>query len=116
MEKIERNARCPCESGRKYKHCCGRAKPVEPKPPLLEGLVPTVRMKGGIRSNPTGTGFIAIVHQWDNVECRGEPAEWRHPQIFSTEEEAMGFYKAAIRPGLEQLTKYLSNQKGVTST
>ena len=61
-------------------------------------------MKGGIRSNPTGDGFIAIVHKWDNVECRGEPAEWRHPQVFATEEEAMQYYKTRIRPALERFT------------
>ena len=24
--KIPRNARCPCGSGKKYKHCCGKLK------------------------------------------------------------------------------------------
>ena len=60
-------------------------------------------MKGGVRANPAGDGFIAIVHTWDNIEARGEPTEWRSPEVFATAEAAMQYYKTAIRPGLEQL-------------
>jgi hypothetical protein len=60
-------------------------------------------MKGGVRANPAGDGFIAIVHTWDNIECRGEPNEWRSPEVFPTEEAAMQYYKTSIRPALEQL-------------
>lgn len=62
-----------------------------------------MRMKGGVRDNPDGNGFIAIVHMWDNVECRGEPKEWRFPEVFPTEEEAMRYYKTSIRPRLEEM-------------
>ena len=60
-------------------------------------------MKGGIRTNPDGDGFIAIVHTWDNLEGREEPNEWRSAEVFPTEEAAMQHYKTFIRPGLEQL-------------
>lgn len=62
-----------------------------------------MRMKGGIRSNPVGDGYVAIVHIWDNIECRGEPQEWRSAEVFATEEEAMRYYKTTIRPALEQV-------------
>jgi hypothetical protein len=75
-----------------------------------------MRMKGGIRSNPTGKGFIAIVHIWDNIDCRGEPEEWRSPEVFSTEEEAMQYYKTSIRPELERMMAKVANEKpGITS-
>lgn len=48
-------------------------------------------MRGGIRSNPDGPGYFAIVHIWDNVEGRGTPDEWRFGEVFATEEEAMHF-------------------------
>src|SRR5438552_16128252 len=110
MKSIGRNDLCPCGSGRKYKRCCGAPKPFTPSPSPLKGFIPAVRMKGGIRSNPTGDGFIAIIHKWDNVECRGEPAEWRHPQVFPTEEGAMQYYKTSIRPALERFTTELATQ------
>src|SRR5438477_12238124 len=110
MIDIGRNERCPCGSGRKYKHCCGAANRAAPKPPPLKDLVPGVRMKGGVRANPNGLGFIAIVHIWDNIECQGEPKEWRHPEVFSTEEAAMQYYKVNIRPGLEQMMSQLPKQ------
>lgn len=69
---------------------------------MPEGFRYGMRMKGGIRDNPAGDGFIAIVHVWDNVECRGEPEEWRSPEVFATEEEALAYYKENIRPLLEQ--------------
>ena len=70
-----------------------------------------MRMKGGIRSNPTGDGFIAIVHIWDNVECRGEPEEWRSTEVFATEEEAMQYYKTGIRPELRRMMAKMANEK-----
>jgi hypothetical protein len=73
-------------------------------------------MKGGIRSNPTGIGFIAIVHIWDNVDCRGEPEEWRSPEVFATEEEALQYYKTFIRPELKRMMAQMAKEKpGVTS-
>lgn len=71
-------------------------------------------MKGGIRANDTGDGFIAIVHIWDNVECRGEPEEWRYPEVFATEEEAMQYYKTSIRPGLEELMAKMAKERSTT--
>lgn len=98
MTKIDRNALCPCGSGLKYKKCCGRNKSSQ-----LEGLTPGLRMKGGIRSNQTGSGFRVIVHTWDNIFCQGEPEEWCSPEVFSTEDAAMQYYKTYIRPTLEQM-------------
>ena len=72
--------------------------------------------EGGVRSNPTGSGFVAIVHVWDNIECRGEPEEWRSPEVFSTEEEAMQYYKTSIRPALERMMAKMAKEKpGITS-
>jgi hypothetical protein len=103
-EKIGRNERCQCNSGLKYKNCCGKS-----KPSVLDGLPTGLRMKGGVRSNPNGKGFIAIVHVWDNIECQGAPTEWSYPEIFDTEDNAMGFYKNSIRPQLEQLMSRMKN-------
>ena len=36
MAKIGRNERCPCGSGRKYKHCCARNPQVEKRPSTAE--------------------------------------------------------------------------------
>jgi len=99
QSKSGRNDPCPCGSGLKYKRCCGFEKAVS----VLAGLMPGIRMKGGVRNNPDGGGFIAIVHRWDNVECRGEPVEWRAEKVFATEDEAMEYYKTYIRPGLEKM-------------
>ena len=62
-------------------------------------------MKGGTSFDPVANAYRAIVHTWDNVECRGEPQEWRSTEAFPTEDEAMAFYKAKIRPGLEQMMR-----------
>lgn len=78
--------------------------------PLLTGLRPGLRMKGGIRSNPDGPGYIAIVHVWDNVQARGAPDEWRFGEVFATDEEAMTFYLNNIRPELERLIKKLAQE------
>ncbi|MCJ7433703.1 MAG: hypothetical protein MUO77_09480 [Anaerolineales bacterium] len=69
----------------------------------LPGLMPGIRMKGGVRYDPSIKGFVAIVHSWDNTLVVGEPKEWRTSQIFPTEEAALQYYKANIRPELEKM-------------
>ena len=71
-------------------------------PSRPEGLTPGIRMKGGVRFDQVN-GFIAIVHIWDNAHCLGEPEEWRSPQVFSTENAAMKYYKTSIRPALKKM-------------
>lgn len=81
--------------------------------PLMTGLRPGMRMKGGIRSNPEGPGYVVIVHVWDNVECRGAPEEWRFGAVFETEDEAMAYYLRTIRPELERMNAELTaNESG----
>ncbi len=107
MAKIGRNSPCPCESGKKYKKCCAlKRTPVEPfddSSIKRNGLKPAIRMKGGIMSAPGTRGYVAVVHSWDNAECRGEPKEWRSPKVFTSEDAAMHHYKSSIRPALEEL-------------
>lgn len=62
MNKINRNAPCPCGSGKKYKRCCG-AENVSP----LHGMTPGIRMKGGICYDNDLQAFIPIVHIWGNI-------------------------------------------------
>jgi hypothetical protein len=81
------------------------------KPSPLKGLTPGMRMKGGVRFDPAVNGFVAIVHTWDNVHALGEPDEWRAPQVFSTEEAAMEYYKTSIRPALERLMADMTGEK-----
>ena len=95
---IGRNAPCPCGSGKKYKNCC--AQKAQNK---LAGMPYGLRMKGGIRYDPEAEGFVVIVHIWDNIDCVGEPQEWRHPEVYTDEEEALQYYKTQIRPGLMRL-------------
>jgi hypothetical protein len=71
-------------------------------PSILEGLPHGLRMKGGIRYDAEADGFVVIVHVWDNVECLGEPQEWRYPKVYEQEEEAMNYYKTSIRPALKR--------------
>jgi hypothetical protein len=73
------------------------------KSDTLPGLLPGIRMKGGVRYDPSINGFVAIVHSWDNVLCVGEPQEWRTSQVFPTEEAALRYYKTNIRPELEKM-------------
>jgi hypothetical protein len=68
-----------------------------------QGIRPGIRMKGGVLFDPQAGGFVVIVHTWDNVACRGEPEEWRYPEVFLTEEAAMQYYKTTIRPALKQM-------------
>lgn len=65
--------------------------------------MPGIRMKGGVRYDPSVNGFVAIVHSWDNALCVGEPQEWRTSQVFPTEEAALLYYKTNIRPELEEM-------------
>jgi hypothetical protein len=88
-----------------------KAKRKARKPSPLRGLAPGMRMKGGVRFDPAINGFVAIVHIWDNVHGLGEPEEWRSPQVFSTEEAAMEYYKTSIRPGLERLMAEMEKKK-----
>jgi len=78
------------------------------KSQALPGFSPGLRMKGGVCCDPSVNGFVAIVHTWDNTLCAGEPQEWRSPDVFATEEAAMQYYKAHIRPALEQMTSQLA--------
>ena len=77
---------------------------------LPKGPTPGIRMKGGIRFDPAVNGFVVIVHRWDNVQCIGEPEEWRYDEVFPTEEAAMEYYKTSIRPSLEQFVTEMSNE------
>jgi hypothetical protein len=95
---VGRNDRCPCGSGKKFKKCC--APKGETK---TAGLTAAIRMKGGVSFDPAANAYRAIVHSWDNAECIGEPQEWRSAQIFASEDAAMSYYMASIRPGLERL-------------
>lgn len=79
------------------------SKPGSQTPDLFPGLIPGIRMKGGVRYDPQAGGFFAIVHSWDNALGIGQPKEWRYPQAFPTEDAAMSYYKTNIRPGLEQI-------------
>ncbi len=67
-------------------------------------------MKGGVAFDPVANVYRAIVHSWDNAECVGEPEEWRSIETFSSEDAAMTFYKANIRPGLERLMAQASRE------
>ncbi len=77
-------------------------------PPVLSGSVPGARVKGGVASGPAGAGYVAIIHVWDNVECTGAPREWRTPMTFPTEDKAMAYYKATLRPALVQFMEQLA--------
>jgi hypothetical protein len=106
MKKVRRNDLCPCGSGLKYKKCCGMSPLVK-----LEGLTPGLRMKGGVCFDPDDQGFLVIVHIWDNTACQGDPDEWRAPQVFSSEDDAMQYYKASIRPVLERMMSEITEKR-----
>ena len=90
-------------------------KVISAPPPVLRGFVPGARVKGGVAPGPAGVGYVAIIHVWDNIECKGEPREWRTPMTFPTEDKAMAYYKATLRPALAQFMEQLANDKsGVT--
>jgi hypothetical protein len=115
MAAISRNAPCPCGSGKKYKKCCVKSASGEVSNEI-EGLKPAIRMKGGVRFDPYSGGYVAIVHSWDSMECRGEPKEWRDPKVFTSEDEAMHHYKTTIRPFLERLMNQLKKEHRGLST
>jgi hypothetical protein len=95
---VGRNDPSPCGSGKKFKKCCATK-----RDSATSGLKAAVRMKGGVSFDPTANAYRAIVHCWDNVECLGTPQEWQSSETFASEDAAMEFYKARIRPGLERL-------------
>ncbi|MDH4137940.1 MAG: hypothetical protein OEW09_14660 [Anaerolineae bacterium] len=97
-------------SGKKKRHM-RKVKRKAKKSSQLKGLTPGIRMKGGVRFDPTVNGFTAIVHFWDNVYCHGEPDEWRSPEVFSTEDAAMQYYKTSIRPALEQMMTEMAKEQ-----
>jgi len=84
---------------RRRKRTASRGK----RPSSPKGLKPGLRMKGGVLYDPQEGGFVVIVHTWDNIAGRGMPEEWRGPDVFPTEEAAMRYYKAHLRPALKQM-------------
>ncbi len=50
MAKIGRNEKCPCQSGKKYKHCCARtAEAARPKP-LTPEQAARITLMGGVEA------------------------------------------------------------------
>ena len=120
MATVNRNAPCPCGSGKKYKKCCAikRTSDEPSKDSSSEpiGVQAAIRMKGGVMFDPESRAYMAIVHSWDNAECRGEPEEWRDQRLFATEDAAMQHYKTTIRPSLEKLmNQFKKGHRGVSS-
>ena len=109
MSQISRNAPCPCGSGKKYKKCCG-AREASHKQKMPAGI----RMKGGVIFDEELNAYIPIVHSWDNVDCIGEPKEWRSEKTFSSEDAAMNYYKVSIRPKLQRLMSKMENESPKT--
>lgn len=105
-----RNDPCPCGSGRKYKTCCA----AKLEHPL--GLKPAIRMRGGVAFDPEAHAYRAIVHSWGNSDCDGEPDEWQSAQTFQSEDGAMAFYKANIRPKLERFMREAAQGEGLAVT
>jgi len=104
-KKTGRNEPCPCGSGKKYKKCCA-ANAHSPH----DGLTAGIRMKGGVCFDEQADVYVPIVHTWHNVQCNGEPTEWRSPKVFRTEEEAMNYYKLYIRPDLQRMMSKMENE------
>ena len=119
MSTISRNAPCPCGSGKKFKKCCGKIqngiRHNNHTNLNSDTLKPAIRMKGGVTFDPESDGYIAIVHSWNNAECGGTPQEWRDPDIFQTEDEAMNHYKKDIRPKIEELMNKLLSKNLLAS-
>jgi len=105
--KTERNDPCPCGSGKKYKKCCADREHVSRSGSSLPAAF---RIKGGIMYDPEDEVYRAVVHSWDNAESEGEPAEWLSAEFFSSEDEAVYFYKTSRRPELERLMRQASSQ------
>jgi hypothetical protein len=95
---VGRNDPCPCGSGKKFKKCCAAKGET-----ATAGLTAAIRMKGGVSFDRAANAYRVIVHSWDNAECLREPREWHSAETFASEDAAMAFYKARIRPGLEGL-------------
>ena len=53
-------------------------------------------MKGGVIFNEELNAFIPIVHSWDNVDCIGDPQEWRSQETFSNEDDAMNYHNPFV--------------------
>ncbi len=104
MTQISRNALCPCGSGKKYKKCCATRKSSNNL-----NLPTGIRMKGGVIFDKELNAYIPIIHSWDNVDCIGEPQEWRSEETFSNEDDAMNYYKVNIRPSLQKLMSKMEN-------
>jgi hypothetical protein len=98
MSKLSKNALCPCGSGKKYIKCCATQ-----RTPSIQNLPAGIRMKGGVIFDEDLKAYIPIVHTWDNVNCLGEPNEWRSEETFLKEEDALNYYKDNIRPSLQKL-------------
>lgn len=71
-------------------------------------------MKGGVIFDEELNAFIPIVHSWDNVDCIGDPQEWRSQETFSNEDDAMNYYKLNIRPSLQRLMSEIENESANT--
>jgi SEC-C motif len=108
--RVGRNDPCPCGSGKKYKNCCQSKEPLQ-----FDGLPHGLRVKGGIRYDPAENGYFVIIHVWDNVDCLGEPQEWRYPEKYFNEDEALRYYKTHISPALIRfLEKNAEKSKSAT--
>ena len=81
-------------------------------PSALTGLTPGLRMRGGVRYDPVGRQYYAVVHSWDNPLGVGAAQEWRSEQGFSTEAAAMSHYQTIIRPQLEELMHSFQQSSG----
>ncbi len=115
MERASRNSPCPCGSGKKYKNCCLPKDQAAPEMPNFANMPYGLRMKGGVLYDPEVGGFVVIVHMWDNVECRGEPQEYRYEEVFAREEEALQYYKTKIGPALKRfMEENAAKKKGAT--
>ncbi len=73
-------------------------------------------MKGGVAYSSLRSGYVAIVHTWDNVECQGGYEEWESQEVFPTEDTAMSYYKAYIRPALERMMSSANKKQEVTTS
>ena len=109
MSQTSRNAPCPCGSGKKYKNCCGTKRASN-----IQNLPAGIRMKGGVIFDEELAAYIPIVHSWDNVDCIGQPKEWRSEEVFSNEDDAMNYYKINIRPLLQGLMSKMKNDSPKT--
>ncbi len=114
MDRIGRNTPCHCGSGKKYKNCCLPKDQAALGLPKHSAMPYGIRMKGGVRYDPESGGFLVIVHSWDNIECRGEPQEYRYDEVFAREEDALHYYKTKVGPELKRfMEQNAAQQKGM---